>query len=463
MHRTSNKTDVVILGAGAAGLAAARTLTEQGYDVLVLEARERVGGRIFTHRDRNSPVPIELGAEFVHGSAEATEQILQEAKVAAYDVGGRRWNIAGESARPLGDFWQRIDKIMRRLDARRRPDRSLQEFLDTKPGGRRLANERRLVRQFVEGFHAADASRISERALAKGGSPRGDVRERRIGRVLDGYDRVIEWLASPLGDRIRTSAIATRVRWAPGNVSVEAAHPDGRTRPAIEAKAAILSVPVSVLQTPPGEEGAIEFDPDLRAKRQPLDYIEMGAVVRITLRLSERFWSTDWFAKQIGTREFDTASFIHTNDEQFPIWWTSYPVRAPMIVGWQGGPGSRELAKLASEEIEDAAINALSRQFRIPVRRVRGMVEAAWTHDWIHDPYSRGAYSYQTVNGGGAPDDLAKPLRGTLFFAGEGTGTEGNTGTVDGALTSGRRAAHEVDRVLTTRSSAAAAKRGGPD
>jgi monoamine oxidase len=461
MHRTSNKADVVVIGAGAAGLAAARALNEQGYDVLVLEARERIGGRIFTHRDRNTPVPIELGAEFVHGTAEHTEEILREAKLAAYDISGRRWTVAGESFRPMDDFWDRIDRVMRRLDAKRRPDRSLQQFLESKPGGRRLAKDRGLTRQYVEGFHAAETSRVSERALAQGGSPRGDVRERRIGRVLDGYDRVIEWLASPLGDRIRTSAIATRVRWAPGNVSVEAAHPDGRTRPAIEAKAAIIAVPVSVLQAPPGEVGAIEFDPELRVKRQALEHIAMGSVVRIVLRLSERFWASEWFAKQIGTQEFDTMSFLHTNDERFPIWWTSYPVRAPMLVGWHGGPGAGELAKLASEQIENAAISALSRQCGIPMRRMRGLVDAAWTHDWIHDPFSRGAYSYQTVNGANAPDELAKPLRGTLFFAGEAAGTDGATGTVDGAIATGKRAAQEVDRSLTTRS--AAARRGGPD
>src|ERR1044071_1661595 len=143
------KTDVVIIGAGAAGLAAARTLSDHDIDVVVLEARERVGGRVFTHRDRGTPVPIELGAEFIHGSApEAAE---------------------------------------------------------------------RLTLQYVEGFHAADPTLISERALADGGSPQGDPRERRIGRVLDGYDRVIEWLAEPLGDRVRTGAVATRIRWAPGN------------------------------------------------------------------------------------------------------------------------------------------------------------------------------------------------------------------------------------------------------
>jgi monoamine oxidase len=221
----------------------------------------------------------------------------------------------------------------------------------------------------------------------------------------------------------------------------------------------VITLPVSVLQAPPGEDGALEFDPDLRAKRQALEQISMGTVVRITLRFSDRFWASDWFAKQIRTEEFDTASFIHANDEQFPIWWTSYPVMAPVMVGWHGGPGARELAKLASEQIEDAAIGALARQLRIPSRKMRGLVEAAWTHDWIHDPFTRGAYSYQTVGGANARESLAKPLRGTLFFAGEATAAEGGTGTVNGAIASGKRAADEVERSLTTRAAATAAAR----
>src|SRR5262249_8499272 len=144
---------------------------------------------------------------------------------------------------PMNDFWEKLDKVMRRMDAKRRTDRSFQEFLDTRPGGRGMSLERRLALQFVEGFHAADPARISERALSDGGSPGSDVRERRIGRVVAGYGAVIDALAAPLGDRIRRSAIVTRIRWAPGNVSVETRHPDGRARPAIDARAAIVTVP----------------------------------------------------------------------------------------------------------------------------------------------------------------------------------------------------------------------------
>lgn len=451
MTKTSTTTDVVIIGAGAAGLAAANRLTREGFDVVVLEARERVGGRVYTRRDPSSPIPIELGAEFLHGSAYETQAILREAQIASVDISGRRWQVAGTQLRPLDDFWDRLDGVMKRLDPKRRPDRSFEDFLKTKPGGRRLASDRKLALQFVEGFHAADPAKISERALADDGSPGDDVRERRIGRVIDGYDRVTDWLAAPLGDRVRLSAVVTRVRWAPGNVSVEARHPDGRARPAVTARAAIVAVPLGVLKALPGDVGAIEFDPILRDKKPALDHLEMATVVRVVLRLSERFWAEDWYAKQIKNQGLDTLAFLHTNDENFPIWWTAYPVMAPVIVGWHGGPTAPALALLAPEQIEELAIESLAKQTGVAPRKMRGLVEAAWLHDWAHDPFARGVYSYQAVGGADAPATLAKPLRSTLFFAGEAADPQGRTGTVHGAIATGHRAADEVKRSLATR------------
>ena len=444
------KADVVIIGAGAAGLAAARVLVEQDNDVVVLEARDRIGGRILTHRDQSTHLPIELGAEFIHGSAPELNEILDRASLASVDITGRRWRVTGEQFRPADDYYERIDRVMTRLQPRRTPDRSFHDFLKTKPGGRRLAQDRRLTLQYVEGYHAADPALISERALANGGSPRGDARERRIGRVLDGYDRVIEWIAAPLGDRVRLEAVAARVRWAPGNVSVEVTHLDGRRRADVNARAAIIAVPLGVLKAGVGETGAIEFDPVLRSKHDVLARLEMGAVVRITLRLTERFWASEWYAKQIGNQELDTLSFLQTNDEHFPVWWSAYPVRAPVLIGWHGGPGATALAQRPTEEIEEVAIASLARQSGVSQRRMRDMVEAVWTHDWTHDPFSRGAYSYQRVGGSEAPAALARPLRGTLFFAGEASDVEGRTGTVHGAIASGRRAAREVERSLKT-------------
>jgi len=108
------------------------------------------------------------------------------------------------------------------------------------------------------------------------------------------------------------------------------------------------------------------------------------------------------------------------------------------------------MAQLAPEEIKARAVGSLARVCDVPLRRMRTMVESTWLHDWEHDPFARGAYSYARVGGAEAPWKLAQPIDGTLFFAGEATDPEGRTGTVDSAIATGRRAARQVLRALRT-------------
>src|SRR5687768_7483560 len=124
--------DVIIIGAGAAGLAAARVLRDAGADFLVIEARERIGGRIFTVQDSRCAIPIELGAEFVHGSAEETMEIVQAAHLQAIDIEGEHWRARGGKLRKVENFWHDIDLVMRRIDEDA-PDESFLEFLARKP------------------------------------------------------------------------------------------------------------------------------------------------------------------------------------------------------------------------------------------------------------------------------------------------------------------------------------------
>jgi len=172
---------VVVVGAGVAGLAAARRLAERGVSVLVLEARDRIGGRILTVRDERLPVPVELGAEFIHGSADEVTEIARNERLAVCDIHGERWRANRGTLAPMDDddFWTRLNGVMRHLDARRTPDRSFADFLAAKPGGRAHAHDRRLALEFVQGFHAADATRLSERSIANGAFPRS---ERNSGR-----------------------------------------------------------------------------------------------------------------------------------------------------------------------------------------------------------------------------------------------------------------------------------------
>ncbi|HEY7186189.1 MAG TPA: NAD(P)/FAD-dependent oxidoreductase [Vicinamibacterales bacterium] len=437
--------DVVVIGAGAAGLAAARHLNEAGIDVTILEARDRIGGRIFTVREPETSIPIELGAEFVHGRAPELQSLIDDASLTMLDIGGTRWEPTPTGLRQVNDFWERLDRVMRRLsgDARRR-DVPFSDFLEKKPGGRTLAADRRLVREYVEGFHAADPRLVSAQALAEGGSPGDDVRERRLGRVIDGYDRVVEWLAKPIVNRIRLSSVVTSVTWEPHRVEVRV----NAASDVITAKAAIVSVPIGVLKATAGEEGAIRFEPPLEAKADALGHVASGVVVRVALRFSERFWTSDWFARRHGSDDLDTWSFLHGHDREFPTWWTAYPLTRPVLVGWCAGPRAVEVGRLPATAIVEHAQSALARMIRVPRRRIASLVEGAWTHDWQHDSFARGAYSYQMVGGAEAPKELAKPLRGTLVFAGEAIDSEGATGTVHGAIASGRRAARQSLRAL---------------
>jgi len=433
---------VVVIGAGAAGLAAARALHEAGVDVEILEARPRIGGRVLTLTDSHTTRAIELGAEFIHGQAPALQQLLDDAHLASADVCGTRWKATPSGLRPLTGFWERLDRAMRLLDVKSTRDRSVEDVLGKKPGGRRLAPERTLARQYVEGFHAADPRLVSARALADGGSPGDDVRERRLARVVEGYDRVIAWLAEPLASRITLSSIVTSVRWKRRHVAIGVA----RRKP-MTARAAVITVPLGVLQAPPDSRGAIAFEPPLRAKAPALAQLAMGAVVRVVLRLNDRFWADERFARTHAAEGVERMSFLHTSDRDFPTWWTTYPFTAPLIVGWGGGPRARRLLEQPSSAVTDAAVDALARQCGFTRRRMTSMVEAAWMHDWVHDPFARGAYSYSMVGGLDAPAALARPLAGTLFFAGEATDTEGATGTVHGAIASGQRAARQLLRV----------------
>lgn len=444
---SSTTADVVVIGAGVAGLEAARVLHDAGLNVVVLEARERIGGRIFTLRDPELPVGIELGAEFVHGSAPELREIARAAALTVCDVAGERWQSKTGALRPLGDeFWAELESVMSRLRKQRRHDRSFAEFLSSKPGGARLAHSRRLARQWVEGFQAADPERASESALADGGSPGDDIRERRIGRVLDGYDSVPRWIARALLDRVRLGAVVTAVDWSAGKVRATIAAPQGNGS-VVEARAAIVTVPIGVLRATPGEAGAISFTPPLerdRTKAEALAGVEMGMVTRVVLRVRERFWATARFARRTGNRNLDQLSFLHGANDEFPTWWTAYPVDTPLIVGWVGGSAARELVSLGDDEIMERAIRALARVFSLSRREASRLVVGSWTHNWLRDPFARGAYSYIVVGGQDAPAKLARPLRRTLFFAGEATDAEGRTGTVHGAIGSGRRAARQV-------------------
>ena len=442
--------DAIIIGAGAAGLAAAKELRANGRSVVVLEARGRVGGRIFTYRDPAVVVPIELGAEFLHGATPNTDTVIDAAGLTAFDVAGEHWQ-AREGVFKQVDYWKRVEKVLRNLDEHRTPDRSFTDYLAERAARKRKQKDvlaRQTATEFVQGFHAADVSLVSERWLAKGGDPAANPADERMGRLLDGYDRVPAWLAREVYDAIELNTVVTQVEWERGNVTVSCRNAAGEIR-AIAGRTAVVTVPIGVLQAEPSAPGAIRFEPEIPAVMDAVNGLTMGTVLRTVFGFRERFWETGLRnAPRNGGSGLTSLGFLHNEGATFPVWWTQFPVRAPILVGWVGGPPAAALCALPDAEIERLALHDLAAHLGTTYERLAGLVVGSWTHNWERDPYSRGAYSYAVVGGSGAARKLSRPVEQTIFFSGEATNTEGHSGTVEGALATGLRAARGVLQAL---------------
>lgn len=421
--------DVIVVGAGAAGMAAARRLAAAALRVVVLEARRRVGGRIWPRRLASDAFAAELGAEFIHGRAMETMALLRECGATAIDTGGEFWERdPATGALALDESFSSPLKIFesaRDLDA----DESVERFLQRFNGdGNRRAVE--VARAFVEGFDAADPAIASVRAIACELHSGVDSIS---ARPLGGYGMLLDALHNgclTAGATLRLSTVVSRIEWRRNAVAVTARTAWGAMQ-TLHARAAIVTLPVGVLRA--GD--AVEFKPELpREKRDALTSIEMGHVVRVALWFRSPFW------ERIAGGRYRDGAFFRSPDLPFSAYWTQVPVRAPLLVAWAGGPGAAAMSQLAPQRRIEVALDGCATLFGNRDAAYDAF-ELAETHDWMTDPFARGAYSYVRVNGEPARAELAEPLDDALYFAGEATAADGQGGTVNGALESGERAA----------------------
>ena len=428
--------DVVVIGAGAGGLSAAVELSRQGRSVCVMEARDRVGGRIFTRSEPGVPVPLELGAEFIHGRSAATLERLRTCNSPIMDASQERWTLVRGKLQPSDDLFAEMRRGLERM-RRPRADLPFAEFLEG-PARRTLAPRvRQFARMLVEGFDAADATRVSTLETLKEWSGAGAADSPTF-RPQHGYDSLIRSLASaldPTTSKLQLNSNVQEVRWRRGAVSV---HGVKHAAPfVIEARRAVVALPLGVLQLPPQAPGAVRFTPQLRSKERACAALGAGAVIKVLLHFREPFWEA------LDEGRFRDAAFFHAPDAAFPTFWSSLPTRSSVLSAWAAGPNAVRLANKEQAEIIGLALESLGKLFggRGAFRR---RLQGAWMHDWQADRYACGAYSYVMAGGGSARRILAAPVQATLFFAGEATDTEGESGTVAGALQSGKRAARQV-------------------
>ena len=411
--------DVLIIGAGVAGLAAARKLSRAGLRVIVLEARDRIGGRINTHFDS---WPIELGAEFVHGKPPETLQIVERAQLKLQQVPNVHWHMHNGVLTKSGEFWSKVEKVMDEMSRYTGPDQNFAEYLDHYRRKTSIEDIDSIATLYVEGFHAAHADQISVPGLNKTNQAAEEIEDDKQFRVENGYAPVVQSLyddAFAAGATFHLNTPVEEVRWQRNQVEAGS----------FKARRLIVTLPLTLLPS-------FRFTPALTEKQDAANRLAMGQVVKVVMRFRDPFWE--------DSDELKDLTFIHALAETLPTWWSQFPVRAPLLVGWAGGTRADRLSLESEDALLDHAFESLSHIFRTSRSFLEQSLVEFYTHNWHKDPFSAGAYSYIPVGGLDAQARLAQPLEDTLFFAGEATNSEGHHGEVHGAIETGERAAREI-------------------
>jgi monoamine oxidase len=435
--------DVLIIGAGAAGLSAAVELSRAGLRVEVLEARDRVGGRMFTGHDPTLNHPIELGAEFVHGLTPEIWLPVQKHNLKVTEVDGDMWCAIDGKLRPC-DFFAQADEILSVMDDefadRNKPDESFLDFLNRRFPGESHEEAKQWATGYVSGFNAADPALVSVRWLVDSRRADEKIEGERAFHIAGGYQALVDIFLRELKDRnveIRLNTIVTGIKWNLGAVEIFANGPQPET--SFFGSRTLITLPLGVLQA----TGFVRFEPELPTTKQvALEKLAMGKVVRVTLCFRERFWQD--LHGISDSRNLANLSFLFSRDNFFPTWWTQMPEVPPIITGWAAAKLAEGLAGMKKDAVIDKAIQSLSSLLQVERSKIQSQLAAAYFHDWDSDPFSQGAYSYVKAGGEGCQRTLGSPVSNTLFFAGEATDTSGHNGTVHGAIASGQRAAREI-------------------
>ena len=410
-----------MIGAGIAGVTAARALVRAGLRVRVLEARQRIGGRIHTLRDV-CDAPVEAGAELIHGRRPQTWPEVRAAGLTVrpnshalsammIDLGyGTQW-LSRALLHP--QTWPSFT-ILRRLARRESRDTSASEFLDR----RGYRGRARSLAEMVFTTHLPGSTReIGIHGFLDDGVLELETSDDY--RVNEGYDRVVEHIARDL--EIDLGFVAETIEWAPDGVLIRGV--DGREH---AARAAISTLPAGVLQS-----GAVRFKPELpETKREALRAMVSGPVLKVIMRFDEPFWPRRLAA-------------VCSSSGPVALYWNVFykaGSEAPVLTAYCTGERAASLARMSEEEALAKIIADLQRHFPKAEPKL-----ASWRLiDWSADPLACGGYTFLRPGAAGARARLAAADTGALFWAGSETATQPIAATVAGAYVTGLRAASEV-------------------
>ena len=413
------KYDVIIIGAGAAGLLAARDLAKAGYHVCILEAAGIAGGRISTIKE-NFQDPVEAGAEFIHGKLPFTFKILKEARLTYEVVEGKmigvqngKWQTEEHNA-----HW---DEFMKRL-GKLKTDITILQFLEENFSTPEYLQLRQAVQRFCEGFDLADISKASILSIKDEWK---DIEKKQY-RIKGGYIQLIDHLVNccrQLNTEIYFNTCVNKIEYETGNVTVYT-----NDHKEFQANKLIITVSAGILQS-----GTIQFKPELTDHAVAIQGLGFGAVIKFLLEFKTCFW-----------KEFDDETGFLLTDEEIPTWWTQLPAENNLLTGWLGGPNATKKIFEPEASLLQTALLSLSSIFRIPPGMLQEELINYKIINWLNQPFIKGGYSYNTLHSKKATNILLSPVEATIYFAGEAISKSESQGTVESALQSG----HDTAKML---------------
>ncbi|MEO5570919.1 MAG: NAD(P)/FAD-dependent oxidoreductase [Bacteroidia bacterium] len=430
------KTDVLIIGAGASGLMAARELGKEGKKVMLIDARPYTGGRIHTFHKPGFGAPVEAGAEFIHGKQHYTLQLLKEFGIKYRNVNGEIWQVKNGIFKKEKEFIEDHHNEFIRALKKQEEDLSVEEFLDTNFGNEKYSALRNSIRKYNEGYAAAELSRASILALKEDWLEGDDDQY----RIEGGYDCLTEALAEECkktGAVTLLSTVITKIEWERNNVTAIS-----ENRKKYSAPVAIVTLPPSLLAESAQRKGNISFMPEIPAKREAAKNLGFGGVIKFILQFNNAFWK-DKPAEKIAGKDLENLSFIFS-DATIPTWWTQHPDDVPILTGWLGGPAAANYLTAREQELLNIALTSLASIFSMPLNVLENNLKTYHITNWQTDAFSRGAYSYDVVNGKIWKEELITPLEDTLYFAGEALSMSELAGTVEAALASGMEVSKKI-------------------
>lgn len=427
--------DVIIVGAGAAGLMAAYVLVKAGKTVTVLEARHRVGGRIYTVNSESLCQHIELGAEFIHGNLPVTLTLLKEADISYTQTSFEMLRHFDGKFEQGDEPVEGMDALLKKMDELHQ-DLPLYDFLKQHFPGEKYAPMRSQVEKYVNGYDAASIHDISTLAIRNEWENEDDDAQHRI---VGGYGAMIQYLAGEClksSSKILLDKVVSNIIWEKGAVKVSTSD-----NTIYKAAKVIIALPLGVLQAAGNTTGVVRFYPSLQEQTAAIQNIGFGAIIKILLEFKEPFWTGHDFFRPSNSSP--STKLLLTN-EAIPTFWTQSDPNVPLLTGWLGGPPALEMQLQPPATIMQTTLASLGDIFGISSQTLQDKLITWHVANWTTEPYTRGSYAYDMVESKQARKILRKAVDQTIYFAGEYLYDGPAMGTVEAALSSGKEAAGMV-------------------